>query len=68
MEQRNYCGDCGCECRCNGDCGGDTKKCTSKKALKKGCTHHCECYVAPMVAKWEKEGLLLDPIKTSKKE
>lgn len=56
MEQKNYCGGCGCECKCNGDCGGDTKKCTSKIALEKGCTHHCECYVGPMVAKWEEKG------------
>ena len=63
MEQRNFCGECGCECVCNGDCGGDTTKCTCKKALKKGCTHHCECYVVPMVAAWEEK----EPILTHKK-
>ena len=64
MEQRNFCGECGCECVCNGDCGGDTTKCTCKKALRKACTHHCECYVGPMVAKWEEKG----PILTHKKK
>ena len=58
MEQRNYCGECGCECKCNGDCGGDTRMCTSKIAGERRCNHRCECYIDPMIAKWEEEGIL----------
>jgi len=53
-EQNNCCDSCGCSCTCDGGCNGDIKKCTSKEALEKSCTHHCACYLIPIVENFPK--------------
>lgn len=58
MEQKNFCAECGCSCVCNADCGGDTRMCTSKGALERLCKHRCECYIDPLVKRWEEEGII----------
>ena len=44
-KKTNRCGECGCSCTCDEGCKGDHSKCTS--AVE--CSHHCGCYISPMI-------------------